>query len=327
MNKVVDDEETAYLKHFESTFGRNKGGRFVVRLPLKGKPEQLSKLYNRAVNSLCRLERKSKPDLKVAVNLFMKDYEDRRHITLTSDASIDKSRYFIPYQIVVRPSSTTTKVRVVFNASARTEDSLSLNDILMKGPPVQPDILTILTKFRKHQIAFITDIQQMYHQIQIHADDSKLQKILWRYNLEEPMKEYELTTLTYGTTPASFIAMKCLDVIAQDIKNEFPDAARAIKSNFYMDDLMTGANTIDAAIELQEQIHSSLLKYCFPLRKYVSNSPDLMKQLDKDLVRSTNKVNLSFNNEVLVLGLIWIPSTDQFQIRLNLLELPMKITK
>lgn len=325
-HNVIEDEELLCLKHFESTYTRDEEGRFVLRLPFKGNVKKLSKLYPRAVNALLRLEKNCDPDLKVAVNDFMKKYENLGHMKVKDDR-IDKDAYFIPYQIVVRPTSTSTKVRVVFNASAKSKDQLSLNDILMKGPQLQPDIMTVMTKFRKHKVAFSADIRMMYRQIRIDDNDCKFQRILWRYSPNERIRVYELKTLTYGTTPASFAATKCLEVLAREAEKEFPEASNAIANNFYMDDFLTGASDVSSAINLQRQIHDILAKGCFPLCKYVSNSNELLEQLNPDLVLKTKTVDFNADTEVSVLGIIWLPNSDQFQIRLNLPEVKTSITK
>ena len=104
----------------------------------------------------------------------------------------------------MRPTSTTTKLRVIFNASAPTVDGPSLNDILMCGPKLQSDLFDILISFRLFAVAFSADVTKMYHQISIHPLDHSLQRILWRSNLNDPVQEFELNTVTYGTKPLRF---------------------------------------------------------------------------------------------------------------------------
>ncbi|XP_051157420.1 uncharacterized protein LOC127279229 [Leptopilina boulardi] len=88
--------------------------------------------------------------------------------------------YFIPHHSIIKESSLTTKLRVVFDASAKTSTGKSLNDVLMVGPNVQEDLFSLLVRFRSHKYAITADIEKMYRQIIIHPKDRKYQKILWR---------------------------------------------------------------------------------------------------------------------------------------------------
>lgn len=75
--------------------------------------------------------------------------------------------YYLPHHSVERPDHITTKMRVVFDASAKTSTNVSLNDVLMVGPTIQPDIFTILLRFRKHNFVLFGDLAKMYRQILI----------------------------------------------------------------------------------------------------------------------------------------------------------------
>jgi len=56
--------------------------------------------------------------------------------------------FYLPHHPVIREDKTTTKCRVVFDASARNQDGISLNDSLLTGPALQPNLLSILLRFR-----------------------------------------------------------------------------------------------------------------------------------------------------------------------------------
>jgi hypothetical protein len=95
----------------------------------------------------------------------------------------------------------------------------------------------------------------MYRRIEIHPDHTDHQRIVWRENTEDPLKTYRLTTtLTYGTKPASFIATRCLKELALQNVNRYPEAAKAIQQDFYVDDLLTGGDSLENLITLRDQI-------------------------------------------------------------------------
>ncbi|XP_039291371.1 uncharacterized protein LOC120353008 [Nilaparvata lugens] len=114
----------------------------------------------------------------------------------------DKSGYHIPHHAIVKASSSTTPIRIVFDASAKTTTSLSLNEILHVGSKLQMDIFVVLLNFRLFQMALIADIRQMYCQIVMEESCQRYQRILWRFSIEDPIetKTNVLTTLHTDAT-------------------------------------------------------------------------------------------------------------------------------
>jgi len=90
--------------------------------------------------------------------------------------------YFFPHHAVVKETSNTTKVRVVFDASMKTSNGTSLNDLLLTGPTIQNDLVNHLIRFRTYNYVITADIEKMYRQIWVHEDDRQYQRILWRLN-------------------------------------------------------------------------------------------------------------------------------------------------
>ncbi|XP_068907680.1 uncharacterized protein [Tenebrio molitor] len=113
----------------------------------------------------------------------------------------------------------------------------------------------------------------MYRQILIDSVDTDYQRILWRDHPNEELKTYRLTTFTYGTKPASFIATRCLFELAVQNQNMNPLASSVIKRDFYMDELLTGADTISELSAICEDVSTILQGGGFNLRKWTSNVP------------------------------------------------------
>lgn len=92
---------------------------------------------------------------------------------------VEESKYFIPHHCVLRPESSTTKLRLVFDALSKTSSGKSLNDILLIGPSFQSELFTILLRFRLPRFLFTTDMEKMYRQIWIHPKNKQYHIILW----------------------------------------------------------------------------------------------------------------------------------------------------
>ncbi len=294
--------------HFMRTHERLPNGRFQIRLPFKRSATELANTYHQARAALHRYETKTDPAVRVQYVDFMDEYQRLGHMQPAS--SSNARRFFIPHLPVLRPESTTTKLRVVFNASANNSSGVSLNQVLMVGPTLQPELFDILLHFRMYRVAFAADISRMYRQIAVHPDDCCFQSILWRSSTDQPIITYELTTLTQGTAPASYIATKCLQQLGMKAQQSSPEAAYAITNEFYMDDLLTGADTVEAAITKRERIQAILDSAHLPLRKYVSNSSEFLSSLDPDLVETLRTVQFSSTGTTKLLGLQWKPEED-----------------
>ena len=81
---------------------------------------------------------------------------------------------------VTKESSSTTKLRVVFDAGAHSSTNISLNDILSVGPTLHPTLDQILHKFRTYRIAISGDISKMYREVLLNNSDRQLHRFLWR---------------------------------------------------------------------------------------------------------------------------------------------------
>lgn len=235
--------------------------------------------------------------------------------------------YMIPHRAVLRPDSSSTQLRVVFNATCSDGKNPSLNDILMLGPKTQLDLMEILIQFRWFTFVFGADIEKMYGQVLIDSSDQNFQCILWRKTKELIAEIYRLLTVTQGTKPASFLATYCLNILSSELSKTDPVAAKAILKGFYMDNLWYGSDTVEDLIRLQETVHRKLAEGGFPLRKYASNTPELLARIDPDLIESLKKVSLNDEKTISTLGIQWDPSKDVFRFLFDLPSLPEVITK
>lgn len=145
----------------------------------------------------------------------------------------------------VTKESTTTKIGVVYNASMPTSNGKSLNDQLAIGAIHQADIVTLLTNFRIFKYAFTADLEKMYKQILVDESQRDFQRFVFRFNENEPLKDYRLTTVTFGTANAPYIAIRVLKELAERVKNRHPRAASIINSYMYMDDTVGGDHTVE----------------------------------------------------------------------------------
>lgn len=122
----------------------------------------------------------------------MSEYIKMGHmIEVLKDSIQTQIHLYLPHHTVIRASSLTTRVRMVFDTSAKSTSGVSLNDALRYGPTVQQNLFSIL-------VLEVWD----------------LQRTVWRASPKDLLRSYQLTTVTYGTSPASFLYTYCLVALA-----------------------------------------------------------------------------------------------------------------
>ena len=206
----------------------------------------------------------------------MEEYVEMEHAELVPVADLQKPPkeiFYLPMHAVRKEHSTTTKVRAVFDASAKTATGVSLNDILLVGPTVHPSIVDVLLRFRFHRIALTTDVSKMYRAVELTLPDRDLHRFFWRRSADEPLRDYRMTRVTFGVSASSFAANMSTKQNALDFAAEYPQAAKFVEDTFYVDDGLTGADSIQNAIKLQGQLQELFTKGGFLLGNGTAANP------------------------------------------------------
>lgn len=320
----LTSEERECEKHFVATTYRNSDGRFVVSVPLKQPTTALGETYKMAKSRFLSLERRLARDtyFKGLYVDFMQEYIELGHMSESSCRSHTTPTYFLPHHGVLKETSSTTKLRVVFDASAVSTSGKSFNDIQMVGPTLQDDLLSILLRFRQHKIVVSADIEKMFRQTLIMDKHRPLHNILWRADPRHKLKTYTLNTVTYGTASAPFLSTRCLIQLSKECTDT--SVAFTIAHDFYIDDYLSGGSSITETVNKCRKVINILQSAKYNLRKWQSNSREVLKALCKDEA-STELVTLSDNDTSKTLGLNWRCSSDTFSFHINLT--PNKITK
>jgi len=153
-NPYLDDDENA-LNQFNSTV-RKVNGRYEVRWPYKEKNPNLPTNLGLAVGRLKSLLQrfKDQPDLLPEYEKILTDQESLGIIEEVTDMSSKHRVHYVPHHFVVDRSRATTKMRMVFDASARSgKGKLSVNECLLRGPIILEDLVGMLLRFRLGKVA------------------------------------------------------------------------------------------------------------------------------------------------------------------------------
>lgn len=321
--KILSHDDQRCEDLFTSTTTIAPDGRYLVRLPFTidpATPDFLGDSWPMAVKRLNAVERKLSRDPKLAeqVQAYFDAYINEGHLRpATVDEIADTANcYFMPHHAVLKESSTTTKVRVVFDASAKTSNGYSLNNRLMIGPPILNDLFQVIARWRTFPIAFTTDITKMYLQFWVHKDDAKFQRILLRVNGQ--ITQYISQTVTFGTASAPFQAIRLLHLLASECSQEFPAVSELIRHNFYVDDCAAGAQNVQEATILYKHLTNVFATRGLKLRKWSSNSSEFLSAVPVDHQETTPHTELTNHTSAKALGLHWDRAKDSIQYTLQL---------
>ena len=274
--KPMSKENRQCEEHYDTTTYVADDGCITVCLPFKSEARP-SNNFHTAKQRLFALERKLKDhgDVKQQYRDFIKEFVDMGHLEEAPQTS--GLCYYLPHHCVFK-DSTTTKLRVVFDAGSKSPNVNSLNDCLLLGPRLQDDVFDILIRFRLHQYALSVDVAKMYRQVGLDKSDRDFHRILWRDYVTDEIRELRMTRVTYGVASSSYHSTRALQESGRNYGPN-PNTVNGILNDFWVDDLLSGADTLEEACVLQDNLVETLNKNCLPLRKWSSNEPQLVTRL------------------------------------------------
>jgi hypothetical protein len=161
----------------------------------------------------------------------------------------------------------------------------------------------------------------MYRMIDIHPEHRDYQRIVWRFSPEEPIKTYQLNTVTYGMTSSPFLAIRTLQELARSEAKNFPNSYKMILRDFYVDDLLTGSSTVEELHKIRDDVTEILRRGGFELRKFRTNEPQRNKSEKQELLSLAPQTNKK------TLGLLWDNQHDVITFAYNGMSISRKITK
>lgn len=308
-NKLSKEDQMAE-DIFVSTHSRDQKGRYVVRLPFREGGPMLGNSRRMALKQYERLERRlqGNPDGQRFVQEFFEDYLKTGHMIPAPPPPADTSRsYYAPYHVI-----TTSKPRVVFNYSAKTDSGVSLNDLQLTGPRLQDDLQMILMRFRFYLYGLVADIVKMFRKVRVHQDDWEYQRIVWRPETNGPVCDWYIIVVVWGMANALYNSVRSMRQCAIDKARKFPIAAAVTLRSFYVDDLADGADSIEELLLKYSEMMALHEQGGFELAKWQSNCVEFMERLN--LQADDKPIKLA---DAGVLGMLWSLSDDCISLKFN----------
>ena len=289
-------------------------GRYEVGLPWKCKDS----LMNNVLIAKARLDRlmnklDKDPELKLRYHEVLRSMEEDGIIEEVSENYEAYPIFYLPHHPVVKESSSTTKIRPVFDASCRGPNGVSLNDCIDAGPSLLPDLVEVLIRFRRWTFALTADITKAFLQLKLKREDQDVHRFLW---LDKGvLRHMRFKRVTFGISSSPFL----LNATIKHHISLFPDSRviAELKENLYVDDWLTGAETEQAIVEMFEEAQSVMGKAGMSLAKWSTSSKVISDTLGINAFESCSKI----------LGIIWSPMSDSYSFEGISVPLDSCITK
>ena len=188
----------------------------------------------------------------------------------------------------------------------------------MVGPTLHSSLTDVLLRFRLHRVAITADISKMYRAVELAANDKDYHRFLWRREPGGPLVDYRMDRLTFGVSASSFAANMSVRQNSTDFADDHPYAAAVVSKSLYVDDCLTGADTVEGAARLQVDLQDLFSKGRFTLRKWNSSHPAALERVPPELKESHFTQTIPDPPEyVKTLGIEWNSKKDVFRLTVS----------
>ena len=313
-------EDKRFLDIMNSEFKRDDSGKWTAPLPFR---ENRPPLLNNREQALKRaktfdLSLKRDPTKRLHTLEFMQEMINNGHAELAPSLDPILEQWYLPLFAIYHPKKPDS-IRVVFDSAAKFQGT-SLNDILLKGPPLHNSLLGILLRFRTETIAVTVDVKQMFYNFHVHEPHRNYLRFIWHEenDLTKPLVDFRMTVHVFGNTASPAVATYGLRKCVEDKDQDVIDF---VNNNFYVDDGIISCDKVDTAVSLIKRTQDALQKEGrLRLHKIVSNSKAVLEKFNsEDLASNLKDLDLASDDLPMQrsLGLSWNITSDTIKFQIS----------
>ena len=331
----VRQPDRCVLTEFEEKI-KVENGRYQVSLPWRDVHPPLLDNYQLALKRLRGLQHRlqQQPELLKEYDAIIQDQVKQGVVEVVTDPTPTDGRtvHYLPHHAVVRRDKATTKMRIVYDASAKTTGP-SLNDCLYTGPKFDQRIMDILLRFRTSRIALTADIERAFLQICVGKQDQDVLRFLWFDDVAKPQPEVQtlkFTRVMFGVSSSPFLLNATIRHHLKKYMPAHPGLVKKILESIYVDDVVSGAENEEEAFTMYQRSKAVLHAGGFNLRKFSTNSSMLRERIHQEenaghsVPASTPHSDETYSKTMLggaqsiaageqkTLGVKWCVETDHF---------------
>lgn len=235
---------------FNLTTRKNDEGRYEVMLPWKDGHPPLPTNFSLAKRRMEQTAKKLKDCGKYeAYDLVFHEWLEEKIIEIVEDDEKMSGKHYLPHRPVFKEGSATTKIRPVFDASAKERGCPSLNDCLEKGPNLLELIPNLLIKFRKEKIGVTSDIRKAFLQVSVNEEERDFLRFVWK-NADGIERICRHRRVVFGVNASPFLLgatiqfhlKKCLQQCEQKDYPYSESTITKLEQGFYVDNCVTSVS-------------------------------------------------------------------------------------
>ncbi|GFY38532.1 uncharacterized protein TNIN_285831 [Trichonephila inaurata madagascariensis] len=228
---------------------------------------------------------------------------------------VDGAEFYLPHRAVIRHDRSSSKLRIVFDASSHKRDKFSLNDSFHIGPNLYPDLFELLFSFREHPIAFTVDIKQAFLNVELGNSDKNVKKFFWTDNPEsfsESLEVLRFNRVLFGINSSPFLLTATIKYHLKKYSSLFPQTHELLSKFVYLDDVLRGQSTVASAYTTSVECIQIFNEANMPLHKWATNSAELRELWEKNGFSTETSLNSIGQNMInyKVLGISWDTDRD-----------------
>lgn len=303
-------------------------GHFSIGLPLTAVDAKFPNNRMMAVQRAEHLRRKLKRNEQFCQDYvkFMSDMLEKGYAEKIPEDEVHKKEdaartWYIPHHGVYHP--TKHKIRVVFDCAAKFQ-GISLNSQLLQGPDLTNSLIGVLMRFRQEPVAFMSDIEGMFHQVRVPAKDVNLLRFLWwpQGDHRQELEEHRMVVHLFGATSSPSCANYALRQCAEHFQDQFSaEASKTVMRHFYVDDCLRSVASEDEAVALIQEVRALCALGGFRVTKWTSNSRKVLASVPEE-ERASGVQNLDLDKDSLplerALGVQWCIESDALKFKVTI---------
>ena len=327
---VIDVSKTEPLRPEDEKYAENlvkdsityDGGHYVVGLPWKSPEVILPDNYNMALRRLNSIAHRFKRDssFKKKYAAIIDEYVAKGYARLLTAEELKGPTgrtWYLPHHGVINPQKP-EKLRVVFDASAKFI-GVSLNTMLLKGPNLVSDLVSVLLRFREKAVGVSGDIRQMFLQVHVKSEDQSVLRFLWYPTENSKVPQvYQMKVQIFGAVSSPFICTYVLHQHAEKNRLRFPIVSERVKDHFYVDNLFDSFFKEEEAIFAVHEYRQLLKEAGFHLNQWVSSSRAVMNSIPSE---DWSQPNLDLSVDEMpterTLGVLFNSDADVFTFKIR----------
>ena len=314
------DQDVVYQEFREQLTRNRDEGWYETALPWKGDHPPLSSYRNGSLRRLHTQVRKLRKTGKLEeYDAVIREQLDEGIVERAPDEAVGRE-FYMPHRAVIREGAESTKMRVVYDCSAREGDgSPSLNDCVDVGPSLQNKLWDVLVRGRFHAVALAGDLRKAFLQVRVKEKDRDALRFHWLRSIDSnEVETLRFTRAIFGLGCSPFLLGGVIEQHLAGWIDKRPESVAEISRSLYVDDLISGASDVGKCQDLKSDATEVFTDASFELHKWHSNAPKLEDQCanpenSEDTTYAKEQLG-STTGECKLLGLAWNKTEDTLSV-------------